>query len=396
MLRTLCIAVALVEISLVASLVTQPKRQGEKDLPQVSAVLRAPRQVATKLTSKLQLFEAKLAAASRKASNQVQAKKAKYEKVLKAEVTEVDALRSNNTKLLEYIDAVRNVNAQQRRHAEELRTTATNLRSELQRMQSNITFVQQLMDESLTSSEESMKATPLNVLKELQDVDTKENEQKARKLRLLAITKHKKTKSVMLQFPAQASFDLNGKAQELLSSMSSGLDEYYSDQHDALATMEQSFLKDQAALNGTRDELQKENAELDSIKASEDDLHNRLKAAVKTLEKATEHLTQKVNAVRGFTKRMGQKAMPVALLQDAQTKPLLPWTPTFMDTSKDKSHSSQVSLLKKNVKSKKTRSVPWTPAFMDMSKMDHYKAKRQSSQVNVGSKQPETSRKNHQ
>jgi len=371
MSRILCIAVALVQISLVACLVTQPKRQGEKDLPEVSTVLKAPRQVATKLTSKLQLFEAKLAAASRKASKQVQAKKAKYEKVLKAEVTEVDALRSNNTKLLEYIDAVRNVNAQQRRHAEELRTTATNLRSELQRMQSNITFVQQLMDESLTSSEESMKATPLNVLNELQDVDNKENEQKARKLRLLAITKHKKTKSVMLQFPAP---DLNGKAQELLSSMSSGLDEYYSDQHEALATMEQSFLKDQAALNGTRDELQKENAELDSIKASEDDLHNRLKAAVKTLEKATEHLTQKVNAVRGFTKRMGQKAMPVALLQDAQTKPTaLPWTPSFMDTSTAKRHSSQVSLLKKNVKSKKPKSVPWTPAFMDISK-----AKRQS------------------
>merc|ERR1719424_2286305 len=125
------------------------------------------------------------------------------------------------------------------------------------------------MDESLTSSEESMKAKPLNVLTELQDLEHKENEQKARKLRLLAITKHKTTKSVMLQFPVS---HLSDKAQELLSTMSTGLDEYYGDQHEALATMEQSFLKEQAALNATRGELLKEKSELDSIKATENDL----------------------------------------------------------------------------------------------------------------------------
>jgi len=278
-------------------------------------VLKRERKVATKLTSKLQLFEAKLAAAQKKASSHVSGKKTKFEKVLKTEAAQIEGLRSDNTKLLEEIDVVRSSNTKQRRRAEELKLAATGLRAELQHMQSNITFMQQFMDESLTSSEESMKATKLNVLSELSDLEHTEKEQKDRKLRLLAITKHnKKTKSVMLQFPM--SLDLNGKAQELLSSMSTGLDEFYTDQHEALETMEKSFLKDQATLNATRAELLKEKAELESIKATEDDLKIRLKAAVEILEKAKTTLSQKVNAVHGFSRKMGQKAVPVALLQD--------------------------------------------------------------------------------
>jgi len=283
-----------------------------RHLPDVKKVLQKPAKAEKKVESKLTQLTQRLAAMNHNSEEAFTKERSNLEANLTSQKQTMDKVSSQNEKLAADLDKLHDKNNKLRDEATTLRLVNKELQSDLRSMQDNITSAQDLAEEALNKHVELSGNDALLVLRELEQKDAVEGARKKKSKALQAIrlpstySKATKTRKVSLIQTSEIADD----AKDILSTLRTALDDFTDGTAESEETLMASFKKESGENAAKLSDLMEKQADLESKKASAEDTHVKLTAAIKHLKSAHEALLQKSKALRSFAQKLSARPLP--------------------------------------------------------------------------------------
>jgi uncharacterized protein (DUF3084 family) len=272
-------------------------------------ILKAPKHVYTGIDSQITSLQESMKSAKEASYKATKHLKAEYESNLEAQVQNNTRVKKQNKKLRSEIEDLQTNNAALRKKADHTLNVNTILSKDVEAMKGNLSYAMEFASMTLDNATASMdmNSTDLSVLVELAESDK--------------VTDHVK-RVAGIESKMMAALQMGDRsrpkrgvdtvdAKEVLSSLLKSISDLSEQQNASETALTEEYEMQFGRLVQEYEVLEKEQVELNATKAHEEEIGARLQTAVKRLTATREQLTTRDEALRKFSKRLGNREMPV-------------------------------------------------------------------------------------
>jgi len=306
------VAQAVVESpGLVESLLSKAKPQDDPvKLPSTRQVLQKPAQILNRVSKHLSALKQRLDEEQSSGHKLILHEKEKLDKNLHQQQMNTSAMTTSIKKLNKQIEGLTFENSELRKQAVKLHKNGLNLREQIIVFQTNLTTMQDYVDESMVMPENHTEMVA--VLRELEEKEANESSQKAHEKTLSRVgpTNELSLFQIDEQLNSGVSLNLLGdeaaSTLEYINSIRMSFDGLHSEMNSTEAALMENFTTILTNETDTQVSLLQTKSDLEMKKAAAEALKTELKDAVLHLDKTEEYLGKKLQSLQNYARKLGK------------------------------------------------------------------------------------------